>query len=221
MQIRADGEALDTDSRDPGARRRPARRDADARREEIIQAAAQLIEAKGYVQTTIDDIAAEIGQSKGTIYYYFATKEDILYQIHLRSIEHSLAFTREILASSGTSRERVRLLFRHTLEFVKENKPYATIFLEANRYLRGPKFDLVRQKRAEFEHLIGSIFTLGIEAGELRDLDPRLATLSLLGQVTWAFVWYDSTNPRSLAEVVEMFAQLFLDGLAAPGGTRG
>ena len=171
------------------------------------------MEAKGYVQTTIDDIASEIGQSKGAIYHYFGTKEDILYQIHLRSIDSSIAFVRDILNEPISSHERVRHLFHRMLQFIAENRAYSAIFLESRLYIRSSKFDNIREKRAEFEQLIGQVFRQGAQAGELRDVDPRMATLSLLGQLNWALIWYAPAGPLTIADIADIFADIFLNGI--------
>ena len=57
-------------------------------REKIIQAAAKLIIEKGVANTSLADISDEVGISKGTLYYYYATKGDLIFDISVRHMEH-------------------------------------------------------------------------------------------------------------------------------------
>lgn len=63
-------------------------RKARSNREKIIQAAAKLIIEKGVANTSLADIAGEVGISKGTLYYYYATKGDLIFDISVRHMEH-------------------------------------------------------------------------------------------------------------------------------------
>ena len=61
---------------------------ARSNREKIIQAAAKLIIEKGVANTSLSDIANEAGISKGTLYYYYATKGDLIFDISVRHMDH-------------------------------------------------------------------------------------------------------------------------------------
>ena len=65
----------------------PARR-TRGNRERIIQAAAKLIIEKGVANTSLSDIAEEVGISKGTLYYYYPTKGDLIFDISVRHMDH-------------------------------------------------------------------------------------------------------------------------------------
>ena len=67
--------------------REPARK-SKSNREKIIQAAAKLIIEQGVANTSLADIADEVGISKGTLYYYYATKGDLIFDISVRHMEH-------------------------------------------------------------------------------------------------------------------------------------
>ncbi|MFW5688790.1 MAG: TetR/AcrR family transcriptional regulator, partial [Spirochaetota bacterium] len=65
-----------------------AARRTRSNREKIIKAAAKLIIEKGVANTSLADIADEVGISKGTLYYYYATKGDLIFDISVRHMEH-------------------------------------------------------------------------------------------------------------------------------------
>ncbi len=72
----------DAAARPPTRRKQLAEQRREVRREEIMKRAAQLFEKNGYSQTSVGDIAQDVGMSKPTIYHYFHSKEEILYTIH-------------------------------------------------------------------------------------------------------------------------------------------
>ena|SRR6056297_1382795 len=63
-------------------------RKSRSNREKIIQAAAKLIIEKGVANTSLADIADEVGISKGTLYYYYSSKGDLIFDISVRHMEH-------------------------------------------------------------------------------------------------------------------------------------
>jgi AcrR family transcriptional regulator len=73
----------------------------------ILQAADELLLEKGFHDTSIDDIAARVGISKGTIYHHFASKEDLVFALIERGMRHLQATLDDILSSPGTPREKL------------------------------------------------------------------------------------------------------------------
>ncbi len=73
----------------------------------ILQAADELLLEKGYHDTSIEDIAARVGISKGTIYLHFASKEDLVFALLERGVRQLQATLDDILSSPGTPREKL------------------------------------------------------------------------------------------------------------------
>ena len=78
----------------------------------ILDAADQLFVEKGYHDTAIDDIAARVGISKGTVYLHFASKEDLVFALLERGVGQLQATLDEILAAPGTPREKLSAVMR-------------------------------------------------------------------------------------------------------------
>lgn len=80
----------------------------------ILDAAGKLIARKGVKSASLSDIAKEVGISKGTLYYYYTSKEDIIYDIadiHLREVTEGLFSLFEQLGDLASSEEKIMLFF--------------------------------------------------------------------------------------------------------------
>lgn len=76
-------------------------KDPEERKSEILDAAEMLFTSKGYAKTTINDILNEVGIAKGTFYYYFKSKEEVMDAIIMRAINAEVAAAKEIAANPG------------------------------------------------------------------------------------------------------------------------
>ncbi len=81
-----------------------------ASRERIIRAAAKLIIEKGVANTSLADIADEAGISKGTLYYYYPTKGDLVFDISVRHMDHITRTIRSWIAGRGRNESAERVL---------------------------------------------------------------------------------------------------------------
>jgi TetR/AcrR family transcriptional regulator, fatty acid metabolism regulator protein len=82
------------------------------REELILRAADELLLERGYHDTSIDDIAARVGISKGTVYVHFASKEDLVFALIGRGMLQLQATLDDILAAPGTPREKLHAILR-------------------------------------------------------------------------------------------------------------
>ena len=80
------------------------------RRETILRSVGNVLRNSGLSSLTIQDIADELGMTKGNLYYYFKDKQDILYQCHMRCMDISLRALKQAMAADGTAGEKLRIL---------------------------------------------------------------------------------------------------------------
>ncbi|GAA4736333.1 TetR/AcrR family transcriptional regulator [Phytohabitans rumicis] len=83
---------------------------ADATRQQILAAARELFVERGYAGASIKDITERVGVTKGSLYYHFSSKEEILHALVSPLIEALEAFTAEVTAAGGLDADLVRRL---------------------------------------------------------------------------------------------------------------
>src|SRR5712692_1293638 len=194
------------------ARREPGTR-ATAKRGEVVTKAAELFDAAGYHNTGVADIAAAAGISKPTLYHYFAGKDEILFWIHEEFMDELIARQEKRTRISMPPSASILELMADMLEMT-ETRPGVRVFHEHLRELRDDQQQLVRDKRQRYQNLVEDVIREGVASGELRALDPRLATLALFGMVNWAYQWFRPDGPLGSREIAYFFCDIFLQGLA-------
>ena len=170
-----------------------------AERQTAIRAAAlRFFRRKGYLATSMQDIADAVGLYKGSLYYYVSSKEELLVQLFEGRAEQVLGEIETAASTPGTAKDRVRAMVRAYVLGVLRNLDPVHVYLLEERSLPAPALQQVhRQQQAMRSHFQRAIVE-GMRQGDFAKGDPTLAVLALLGMCTWVHRWY---RPRGrLAE---------------------
>lgn len=175
------------------------------RREQIVEVATRLFSQDGYGGTTLDDIAAEIGFTKPAIYYWFESKEAILFEIHDRIVRDSLNRVVQIRAGSTAAAEQLREVLMSHVETLLENRAANEVFNRSQSELSPERLRTIRERDGNYESLLRKIYAEGVRDGSLRAFDPAVAVGAMLGAVNSMYRWY---QPRRGDEVSDIAAQV-------------
>src|SRR5919108_3253657 len=157
-----------------GPTRRPRGRPPTrtGRQERILEAAAGLIHAKGYQATTIQDVADEVEFSKAAFYYFVRNKEDLLYQILLRTLTGALERVREIVAGPGAPDDKLLQVVDAYVRMVAERPDTFAVYFKERAHLAPAHRETVTGLERQIVAELRGLFDEGVAAGELRDLPP-------------------------------------------------
>ncbi|NOZ95774.1 MAG: TetR/AcrR family transcriptional regulator [Acidobacteria bacterium] len=187
---------------------------AARRKNEILRAAARAFRKKGYYGTTMDDIASELLMTQGSLYYYFKSKEEILFACHQHSLECLLALADQADAADVPPVARLGALIRASISVVIDELAASAMTLEFGA-LSEPYLRNIIALRDRYEGRIRRIIEDAIEAGELLPADPALSGFAILGAINWIARWFNSEGRLSAEAVADHYADLFLRGLGA------
>jgi AcrR family transcriptional regulator len=189
----------------------------DAKRQELIDIAAQVFAQKGYHATSIDDLVEATGLRRGGLYHYIEGKEDLLLAIHERFIAPLLANARDIVAEDLPAEETLRRLARALMQDIANYRDQVTVFLHEWRVLAATdEWRHVREARREFEATIESVLVRGVQEGRFAVPQPQLAVYAFLGMFNYAYTWLDPRGARTPDEIADQFAGIFLGGIVIP-----
>jgi AcrR family transcriptional regulator len=187
--------------------------DYDERKEAIVAAAAALYASRGFNGASVADLAERCKTSKSLIYHYYASKEDILYDVmisHVRALE---AAAREAVAGDAPPERKLReLAHRFMALYVGAADRHKVLLNELDNLPKGKRTEIVAVQRG----LIESVRKLlvEIEPALKRKSGQSFATAMLFfGMINWTHTWFDAKGPVSAGALAEMVVDLTLGGL--------
>jgi AcrR family transcriptional regulator len=182
------------------------------KREAVLRAAAQLFNEKGYVASTLDEVAERLNVSKPTLYYYVDSKDAILFECVRAGISMMQAAIKDAEAQGGRGIDKLRAAMRQYAEIVTMDFGMCLIRVgedplppDSRRTLRGIKAGLDQ----EFRQLV----QLCIEDGSIAPCDPKLAAFALEGALSWIALWYRPDGELAPLEIADQTIELLLTGL--------
>jgi AcrR family transcriptional regulator len=185
-----------------------------ARRREIVRRAAILFDEQGYHQTSMENIAEAVGIRKPSLYYYFKSKDELLFWIHEEFVDWLLERHDARLKLPLAPTQLVHEMIADILELMETHRGHVRVFFEHHRELAGKHKEKIKLKRDRYHAMVEDIVRRGVETGEFRTVDVRLTTLAIFGTVNWAYQWYRSDGRLRPREIAYVFSDLLLNGMS-------
>lgn len=181
----------------------------------IIKESIDLFDKKGFSKTSIQDIVDTIGVTKGTFYYYFKSKQELLMDIHLNYIIELLKEQEVILKDEYIScKDKMQKLIYLIIKNIKVHGKSARVFTREVRHLDEEQLILVNSYRREFRINLQKLIEEGIEKGEFRDQKRSdIVIFGILGMVNRSYNWYNPDGEVSEEELVSIYMDLILNGI--------
>jgi TetR/AcrR family transcriptional regulator len=204
------------------ARRKPAwgediqsTEEQRAAREAILfDTAARLFNRYGFHGTSMSLLTEELGLTKGALYYYVKDKRDLLYRLHLKSIEAIRNSYERGVREGNNGYERVHGTIRHYVSAVTSSHTETFVLLEEGALTPEQTAEIVA-KRKQLDHELRDQIAAGIADGSIAPCDAKLVALTLVGAMAWVSKWYDPEEAWSSAQVSQAMADLLGRMIAA------
>ncbi|WP_054950691.1 TetR/AcrR family transcriptional regulator [Numidum massiliense] len=184
-------------------------------RDKIVAQSIRLFEQKGFSQTSIQDIVDALKVTKGTFYYYFSSKEQLLMEIHLAYIDDLLRRQAAIMAERSTTfKEKLHQNVYLLIGDIQEKGPSGRVFFREMRHLSPENAADIREKRTTFRKNIEQIVSEGIRRGEFREnLQAQMVAFAILGMTNWSYQWFDPHGGVTAEELTHIFMTMILQGI--------
>jgi AcrR family transcriptional regulator len=179
----------------------------------IIEAALQLFLERGYDNTPLSAVAERLGLTKAGVYHHFATKEDLLFMAHRRTMERQLIpLLAEAEAESDPEKRLQKFIFEHARMLALE--PTTGLLIREARRLE-PKHlaEIKKAWRRGLNLLRDSIAELQANGRCRTDINATQAAFAAIGMTNWIPFWFDPKRPQSADTVARAMQTLFMDGL--------
>jgi AcrR family transcriptional regulator len=196
-----------------------ANKDVD-REQQILQQALRLFSQAGYHGTSLQEIADELGITRPAFYYYFRSKDDLLWRLIGSLGDQLLEEVRPVVDEPLTPLEKLhKLLVAHTRTILGNPEAFKIYFTE--RHLVDPRRDRqLRRGEEQYITLYEEVIADAQRDGVVRQGDPHLLALVVTGLANSALRWFQARRPLTAEAASELLADLALASISAPAGQR-
>jgi AcrR family transcriptional regulator len=189
-------------------------------RSRILEEAAGLFRRESFNGASMQDLAAEVGITKSTLYHHFPSKQALLSEILELTVNRVTPALEAIADAELPAATRLRhAVARHIVELIADQDNVAC-FIEEGRFLAPEYRQSHIAKRDAYEQHFRRIVADGIRAGEFRRMDVRLAGLAVLGMCNSVASWYRPGGSFAPHEIAAQYGELAVQALSSPGGSK-
>jgi len=184
----------------------------DKRMSEILAHATEVFCEKGYEGASMRDLSRATGMSLAGLYYYFESKERLLFLIQKHTFTTIVARLKKRLENVSEPEDRIRAFILNHLEYFLANQAAMKVLShEAEVLKNGFAAELAATKREYYRICVGLLDELKRE-GDL-EFSTRLAVLSLFGMMNWIYTWHNPRVDADAASIAREMGDIFLRGV--------
>ena len=186
----------------------------DRRQAHILQHATEVFYDKGYEGASMRDLSRATGMSLAGLYYYFESKERLLYLIQKHTFTTILSRLKERLQGVTEPEERIRILVRNHLEYFLAHQKAMKVLSHEDDVLKNDFGREVAGLKREYYRLCLDLLEK-LKAAKGLDFNSRIAVLSLFGMMNWIYTWHHPRVDADAAELARQMSDIFLGGILA------
>lgn len=188
----------------------------ETKRAAVLSCAAKLFNTKGARSTTLSDVASRLGLTKTSLYYYVATKEDLIYQCYEANIRQAHAQLDWAEQAEGSAVDCLMAFLESqiatTLRSLDGEGDYFAAPLEVAALKPEHRDTLEEEYRRLLRRLI-VLLNNGIDAGHIRACNPVVTMRAIVGALDWSFYWLYEMPREEANKVIGVLRDLFTHGL--------
>lgn len=191
----------------------PIPRDSQAKLLHIIRRSAQVFAERGFEGASIRDISRATGVSLSGLYYYFESKQKLLYLIQKNSFTYIADRLSSRLDGVRDPQVRLRLLVQNHLEYFLSHPCEMRVLSHEEEALKEPFRKEVAAIKRRYYNLAREIFDALAAEASASVLNPRIAVLSLFGMMNWVYKWHNPEVDPGAEELTDSIVGIFLHGV--------
>jgi AcrR family transcriptional regulator len=195
----------------------PTPRDSEAKLQHILLHSAHVFAEHGFEGASIRDISRATGISLSGLYYYFESKQKLLYLIQKNALTLIWERLRSRLHEVHEPQARLRILVQNHIEYFLSHPDEMKVLSHEDEALEPPYHDEVAAIKRHYYALARDIFDAVAAEGLSQGLNSRVAVLSLYGMMNWIYKWHNPKVDPNAEKLTDAIIGIFLHGvLVAP-----
>jgi TetR/AcrR family transcriptional regulator, cholesterol catabolism regulator len=180
---------------------------SSSRKEQVIRVAAELFREKGYVASSMRDLAQKLGIEAASLYSHIKSKEEILHTLCFDMAKDFMTSLEEVEKQNNlTATERLSKGIIGHIQVMARDLTASAVFMNEHRHLSQPFLRDFLLLRINYINRFKKMIEDGVASGEFKTtIDKKLAVMTLFSSLNWMPMWY---NPNAAIEPVELGLQL-------------
>jgi len=205
-----------TTSRGSSHRRLPAAVGTrfDRRLSKILGYAVDVFYEKGYEGASMRDLSRASGMSLAGMYYYFKSKEQLLYLIQKHTFSTIMEQLQERLEDVSDPEERVRVFVLNHIEYFLANQKAMKVLSHEDDVLKNSLGTEILSLKREYYRICVRLMD-ALQREKRLEFNGRVAVLSLFGMMNWIYTWYNPRVDADAQEIAGRMGDIFLSGVSA------
>lgn len=186
---------------------------SDRKLQHILRHAAEVFAEKGFEGASIRDISRSSRVSLSGLYYYFESKQKLLYLIQYHAFSSILEELQARLTGIADPEQRLAILIQNHLDYFLRHPVEMKVLSHEAEALEEPYHREVAAIKRRYYELALGLFEELARTGRARSISPRIAVLGLFGMVNWIYTWHNPKIDPEAAELAGTMAEMFLNGV--------
>lgn len=187
-----------------------------SRKEQITETAAKLFSERGYMATSMRDIAEKMGIEAASLYNHISGKEEILHSICFDMAHLFIRAIDEVNDIYFDAEKKLRMAIQNHIEILTANLTRSTVFLHEWKYLTGDNRSAFIALRDKYEKEFTVILQNGEDENLFKEVDKKFAVLNILSSLNWITEWYKPSGEMPPEQIAAKLSDFVLMGLSKP-----
>jgi TetR/AcrR family transcriptional regulator, cholesterol catabolism regulator len=199
----------------------PSPRDSEGKLQHILLHSARIFAEQGFEGASMRDISRATGVSLSGLYYYFESKQELLYLIQNNAFTLIMQRLQSRLEGRLSAEERLRILVQNHVEYFLSHPNEMKVLSHEEEALESPYREEVAAIKKRYYTLAREIFDALATRGLANGLNPRVAVLSLFGMMNWVYKWHNPKVDPGAEELTNALVRIFLHGVTKGAAEEG
>ncbi len=195
----------------------PSTRQHDEKLQEILKTSAKIFAEKGFHRTSIRDIARAKKMSLAGLYYYFTTKEELLYLIQERCFLTLMQRWERAVTPEMDVRARIRMFAENHLGFFLHNMHEMKVMAHEDESLTGEFQERILVLKRRYVKILMDLIEEFRKQDGGKGIEVRVATFSLFGMMNWIYTWHHPKRDLPLVALLDQMLRIYFFGLVNGG----
>lgn len=182
------------------------------KKQAVIAEAAKAFGRRGYKNVSLDEIALALNVTKPALYYYFKSKQELIYECHELSMRIGDEVLQDAIASEANGYERIAAFVRNYVELLTDRLGAAAILRDVSAMTPADQ-KKIRLRRRKFDLQLRKVLEDGIQDGSIEPCDPKLAVFWFMAAVGSISQWYDPNGSLRGHQVADAFINFLSNGI--------